>query len=416
MSRRATIPRPVGPHCLITPGLIQGSSRLAHHPKPTIFQANCQRLSLAYAGGQPRARKLAAQRLFAAVEASSSILHDLRPTRYKVVPYLIELAAHSAHWLREPEEFRPSSEHSSLQVLALVRHLFARYPAPAWLEAALLPRRGRAPHDPGLSWFIHIAQGRNLRDAPGLPFPLTRRAAHFALAAPARMQPVQALLFGFLRALGGSDALVEELVLCSRWLGPRLDEIWLKLYEKILGSPRFPLHQVRPLIDYVKYRRFEAEPGDTFCLESHSVADLLNRMARWHAELQTVRARSAFGEAWDVPWASRLRAEALSGDSERGDYALAELRSPRELFDEGRRMHHCVASYSRSCAAGAMSIWSLRFSQLGRESGRVTIRVATAERRVVEARRFANAKIDALELSVIESWASANGLSVVDGL
>jgi len=59
---------------------------------------------------------------------------------------------------------------------------------------------------------------------------------------------------------------------------------------------------------------------------------------------------------------------------------------------------------------------SLRFSANGTERSRVTIRVAVAERRVVEARRFANARIDSGALRLITDWASANGLSVVDGL
>jgi hypothetical protein len=46
----------------------------------------------------------------------------------------------------------------------------------------------------------------------------------------------------------------------------------------------------------------------------------------------------------------------------------------------------------------------------------VTIRVAVADRRVVEARRFANARVDARDLSIITDWASANGLTVSDGL
>ncbi|HYQ04412.1 MAG TPA: PcfJ domain-containing protein [Polyangiaceae bacterium] len=413
MSRRATKPRPRAPHCLITPAIIQGQFRPRSASNSTIFEANCQRLWLAYAQARPRLRKLTAARLFAAVEANSSILHDLRPTRHKVVPYLIELAARSALWIREPEDFVPTDETPALQVVSLLRHLFARYPTPAWLETALVPRRAPLRHGVELGWFIHVAQGGNLRDAPHLPIALTSRASHFAMLAPAGLNPRDALLFGVLRAIGGRDELVQELLQCSRWL--TLDEVWLKLYEKLLRAPEFPVHQVRPLTDYVRHRRFAHERRELFNLSTHTVRDLLSGMERWHAELRTAAARRT-GVAFAVAWTSRLRAESLLRPCEHGDFSLAELCSARELFDEGSRMHHCVASYTRSCADGAMSIWSLRFRQNGTESGRVTIRVAVSERRVVEARRFANARIDARDLRIITDWARANGLSVVDGL
>lgn len=414
MSRRATKPRPQAPHCLITPAIIQGRNSPQYRAAPTIFEANCRQLALAYAGARPGTRKLAAARLFAAVEAGSSILHELRPTRYKVVPYLIELAARSAHWIREPEDFRPSAEHPILQVLTLMRHLFARYSAPAWLEQALVPRRGALPRGPELSWFIHVAQGHNLRDAPRLPFALTSRASHFAMSAPATLRPREALLFGVLRALGGNDQLVLELLACSPW-PCRLDDVWLKLFEKIARTPAFPLHQVRPLIDYVRHRRFDHARADVFSLSSYSITDLRKGMERWHAELRTFQA-SKLGLSIDSPWTSRLRAEERSVSSEHGGYVLLELRTARALFEEGSCMHHCVASYTRSCAEGLMSIWSLRFQHGDRELRRVTIRVAIAERRVVEARRFANARIEASDLSVIAAWARDHGLSLVDGL
>jgi len=417
MSRRATNPRPHAPHCLITPAIIQGRSRPGHRAKPSIFEANCQRLWLAYggAGARARMRKLVVARVFAVVEERTSILHDLRPTRYQVVPYLIELATRHARWLREPEDFHPSLEHAGLQLLALLRHLFARYPVPAWLEAALMPRRGPLARGPELGWFIHVAQGRNLREAPHLPFALTSRAAHFAMSAPAEMLPHQALLFGLLRAIGGRDELVQELLSYSRWL-ISLDAVWLKLYEKVLRAPRFPVHQVRPLIDYVRHRRFAHERRDTFNLNSYTVTELLHGTERWHVELRTAALARSSGIAFDATWAPRLRAEEVSGTSEHDEFSLAELRSGRALFEEGSFMHHCVASYTRSCADGLMSVWSLRYRANGTERGRVTIRVAIAERRVVEARRFANAHIDPRDLRIIREWASGNGLSVVDGL
>ena len=48
--------------------------------------------------------------------------------------------------------------------------------------------------------------------------------------------------------------------------------------------------------------------------------------------------------------------------------------------------------------------------------GRVTVRVAVDSRQVVEARRFANARIEAHELAILQRWAAQRGLSVASGL
>jgi hypothetical protein len=43
-----------------------------------------------------------------------------------------------------------------------------------------------------------------------------------------------------------------------------------------------------------------------------------------------------------------------------GDYEFALLRTPLALFQEGRAMRHCVASYVQDVMAGRSNIYSIR--------------------------------------------------------
>jgi hypothetical protein len=408
MSRRASKQQP-----LVTPAIIQGRFKRSEQPGPPIFAANCRELSRAYRLSRGRPRLLAAARLFGAVERYSHILHQLRPERYKVVPYLIDLAGRSAAWLRAPEDFRPRTTHGRDQLAELVRYLFESYRVPSWLRAPLAPKRGRPLRAPVFDWYIHVAKGQNLRGAPGLPLCLSRRAAHEALCAPAQSPPQQALLYGILRAHGAPVAVRDALLRVTRRRDFTLDAGWLKLFEKIARTPELIAEQVQPLIQYAQLRRLERASLEV------SVPALLRGMERWLAALRdaAVRQRALeHGPQFEQRWAPSQLATGFEGSLEQGDYTLCELRSFRELFEEGQVMHHCVFSYASVAQAGTVSIWSLRITQARREVGRVTVRVVAGERAVVEARRRHNQGIQPHEREVLRSWASRHGLSLASGV
>jgi hypothetical protein len=409
MSRRASKQQSI----LVTPAIIQGRFSSSHYPGSAVFAANCRELSRAYRLSRGRPRLLAAVRLFGAVERHTRVLHQLRHERYKVVPYLIDLAGRSAAWLRAPEDFRPRTTHGRDQVAELVRYLFESYRVPRWLRGALTPKRGRPAQAPAFGWYVHVAQGQSLRSAPGLPLPLSRRAAHEALLAPARYPPQQALLYGYLRAHDAPAAVCTALLLAPRTRDLAANEPWLKLFEKIARTPDFPAHQVAPLLHYAQVRCAEGASLDV------SVPTLLRGMGRWHAALRdaAVRQRALqYGPEFDQRWAASLPNAQLEGSCEHGDYTISELRSFRELFEEGQVMHHCVFTYAHAARAGTVSIWSLRITRGGHEAGRVTVRVTASERAVVEARRRCNYAIQPHERELLRRWADSHGLSLSPGV
>jgi hypothetical protein len=386
---------------LITPRIVQGCYRSARYPGTARFAQHCAELSDAYRNAKPSSRREPIARLFAVVEERSR-LFELRPHRHKLVTYLIDVGQRHPQWIREPESWFPeNAAQPEPQLRALMKHLFARYRTPRWFEGALALKRGRPVRAPELDWFVHVGQGGSLRSAPGLDLPLTRRAAHEALQAPATMSPRQALLWGKLRAFGGSSELTRAVFNHCRFA--TVDDRMLKLCEKILRCPAFPVARVSQLLDQVS--------GRPSRIASQSALELLASVERQELQLALERAAKQYVYL-SRPWAPLPLASSHREQLAEGVWRVRELLSAAELVEEGVRMRHCVATYVERCMRGEASIWSLELVRNPRETQRVTLRVCVAERTVVEAKRFANAPIDAAERRMIEEWAAVNQLRV----
>lgn len=89
---------------------------------------------------------------------------------------LLALSAHAGRWVREPEGWEPRSHNAYRQFHSLVRHLTTRYEVPTFLNTAWL--EGLTPkgvvHQ---GWFLHVAQGKNIRtaDSPQSRLPRSKR-------------------------------------------------------------------------------------------------------------------------------------------------------------------------------------------------------------------------------------------------
>ncbi|MGL1659514.1 PcfJ domain-containing protein, partial [Vibrio parahaemolyticus] len=75
------------------------------------------------------------------------------------------------------------------------------------------------------------------------------------------------------------------------------------------------------------------------------------------------------------------------------------------MNQEGRQMHHCVASYSWSCSKGVTSVWSME--EMGRDGQQkmLTLEVSNRERRIVQARGKYNSMPTQVDRRIMRIWA-----------
>ena len=132
-------------------------------------------------------------------------------------------------------------------------------------------------------------------------------------------------------------------------------------------------------------------------------------MEEWHRALR--KQQQVCGGAWpgrplpDVDYET-------GGDHKRAIWRFRQIKTGNDLFREGQRMHHCVASYKRLLRSRARSRSgrSPASIPLGRVNKGVTMEVR-ADGAIVQCRGFANRLPHGNEVVVVKRWAREFGLT-----
>jgi hypothetical protein len=314
---------------------------------------------------------------------------------------LLQLAQRHRQWLRALEDWKPESHNTRRQFGSLVRHLLAYYDVPAFMDAAWFEGENATARQ-HQDWFLYIANGQNIRTTMDLPVALTKKAAHHFLKAPRDFSIVGALRWGQVHGMGGDEYLARAVA------GSRLAEIlpdepfWATVLQFFVNSPMLDRAQIGPMVDYLYHQKFVPQdvldpngqvertgaPEPDLVMKGRTAAALQRRVEEWHRQLarETKRPprewmRSGIGEFRLLQRDASTRETTLC-------WTIQELLSSKELQEEGRAMHNCVATYADSCAQGGCSIWALRLSVAHEATRRhiMTIEVDNKARAIVQAR------------------------------
>ncbi|HQY88697.1 MAG TPA: PcfJ domain-containing protein, partial [Tepidisphaeraceae bacterium] len=300
-------------------------------------------------------------------------------TTERYVVALWRLAERSSIAIRNANDWKPSSHNLAKQFASLAAHLYARYPMPAFFESAWL-----SDHDESSRWrlwYIQVAQGASLRDVIPNDITLTKRMAHHTMLAPNDLDVSQAIRWGQMIALGGSKRHAREVVNArvgafARLSCGQIEAFWMSVIQFIANNPMLDPTQIGPIADYLFQRRFVSEPDrivegqfvrgqipePNLSMKGRSVESLMRQMREWHAQLARIPKRGAMNFAWQPSGIPEM--ERIEGTSPNQTIVrVVELLTSGDLFEEGRKLHHCVASYAHSCMARRVSIFSLRVDQ-----------------------------------------------------
>ena len=91
-------------------------------------------------------------------------------------------------------------------------------------------------------------------------------------------------------------------------------------------------------------------------------------------------------------------------------WTIKEVLTRRDLFDEGRAMRHCVASYEHSCVSGRSAIWSMGLERNdGRRKPVLTVEVAVGRKLICQVRGKANRLPTEKELEILADGRPGKG-------
>jgi hypothetical protein len=338
------------------------------------------------------------------------------------VAALVAMARLWTGWIRPVEEWRPRTHNTRRQFSSLARHLFTRWPVPRFMDSVWFKghAQGAARQQ---RWFLHLGKGENIRHAD-LPIPYTKRMAHQFMQAPSDLGVEGALRWGQIHALGGCERLVRATV--GSRLGSRFenDDFWSSMLRWFVDHPMLDPAQISPLVDYVHHQKYvgqdvfvapgvmerQAPPQPNFTMKGRSPESLLRQVEEWHRRLGNTEQPPA---EWRQCGIREL--EFLEGNERSGNlkiWTIKELLSTKALFAEGRRMKHCVATYSRSCAAGACSIWTLEVESFEGKRKLLTVEVNNTAKLICQARGKYNALPGDKHRGILRRWAAQAGLQL----
>ena len=224
------------------------------------------------------------------------------------------------------------------------------------------------------------------------------------LQAPDHFSVEQALRWGQVRGLGGSERLAETVVATRLGRSFESEEFWSTVVLFLVNHPELDRAQIDPIIEYLYDQRFvprtsfddvggegvERPPLPDLSMKGRTARALWRQVVEWRRELGARSnrpvlywPRSGIGEF-------RLREPGPGG---RGDrvWTIRELLNSRELRTEGGAMHHCVGGYANRCMRRLSTIWSMTVEDHKGRRRVLTIEVDPSTREVVQARRCCNA-------------------------
>ena len=333
---------------------------------------------------------------------------------------IIGLVNHRSKWIRPLEDWKPDTHNTGRQFSSLIRHLLAKYDVPIFMNIAWLS--GKAKHQ---GWFIHMAEGKNIRKARGLPVELTKKMAHHFLKAPSGYTIEAALRRAQVLALGGHRDLVNAINETRLSSNFKENAFWLSVIQFFINNPMLDVAQVNPIIDYIWNQKYEnrvefiergvareigpAQPN--FCMAGRTVRTLLRQVDRWHQQL----GRESRGG--DLQWKkAEIRdfnfAEGNAKRSNMKVWTIRELLSSKELIAEGRAQNHCVASYAYSCYRGRTAIFTMNMRDHDAITKMITIEINLQTRQICQVRGKRNRLPTNKEMDVLKRWTEKESLQI----
>ncbi|RWX72507.1 PcfJ domain-containing protein [Mesorhizobium sp. M2A.F.Ca.ET.039.01.1.1] len=117
-----------------------------------------------------------------------------------------------------------------------------------------------------------------------------------------------------------------------------------------------PEDHIRQIIDMLRYGTGGLNPDWSF-------RSAIAATERWHADLAKEKSEKDFLARQGFGFDDRRDYGPLPETWVEGSYEFTALQSGRDLFIEGKAMHHCVSSYVRHVMLGGTRIYSIRNSQ-----------------------------------------------------
>ena len=332
----------------------------------------------------------------------------------KLIPnnYLIP-----SKYVRNPEDWLPKSYNLNKQIISFVQWVYCLYPTPQFLfELFTKKKPGETLMNPLLnqraffSWFIAISSGGSFAKHTKEFF--TKKEAHLFLNAPSDNTITENVWWVKCKSLNLEHriqhAVVKQLFRSINAPSHYLELgnlFWWQRLLIILKNCEDEVN-VESLSDIMDFLRYRHNNSDAFDLKGRTFNSLIKLSNEWHREMQMKKfgSQNLYWEGVDVPdWEWTSKKSEIT-------WIIKQLHTSKELFNEGKRMRHCVSSYGGRCAEGLSAIFSImRLDGINAPEKRITVEL-TKNKQFVQARGRMNKSPEGMDKLVLNKWLSINNI------
>jgi len=319
----------------------------------------------------------------------------------------------------------PKSKSDENIFKSLFLHLFVTYRLPAVIQNNLIQI---LYIDQLTSWkgdlLIGLAEGYGLHAIPGIPFVCNSKMSFHFHQAPTDYSIEQALAWAKLRSSNTGHRVSNIL---TRKLFKENYLAWPKWIPNFLGfvqrNPTITARQINTLLSFVVFQKeqkyilsfsevsykIEVDPlFPDFSFKGRTISSALNLESKWKEYLQILRetgTKGALPESNTQPFTYRSKNGKI--------YTFRQILSVKDLIKEGKRMNHCVATYSTNCVKKICSIWAvqIRFPK-GLTKNLLTIELVESSKYLEQIQGMCNRNPSKEEMVAIKAWATKETLTI----
>jgi hypothetical protein len=263
------------------------------------------------------------------------------------IKVLANISAFGNKTVREPEKWRKDSLTPEGQLASLIRHCFAQYDVPEFMEYAFA--EDNKIH---MLWYVQLGRGGSVQQLSGFPVVFTKRMAHEFRATPREFTVAQAIRRAQALGFGATAERAEMLAWSSLYRSFGNEAFRAEVIKFIAHVPEaLTIDVVEPVLEYV----FESQKQNTaFRIWGRTWPALARLSADWHRDMVRRREAENYKE-WD-----KVLLTDFTLEKDLATFKIVELTNSVALYEEGYEMEHCVAEYTYDCLEGRTAIFSLR--------------------------------------------------------
>jgi hypothetical protein len=327
-------------------------------------------------------------------------IYRINPSVFEKVDYVVINEKFEAKWQGKALDFYRFHVYSSI----LIEHLFRSWGISIYFTRNFISGKLSYSEE---QWLNELIRGGNLVYTKDLPFTVSKKLAHVFNTLPSSFDDssIQGTVTdGLIKtALFEHTGDLNYVLYVHRFIrNVNESEFWIKtamfLHRQGL---RAETGGIGELFDYIRYQVFTL--NRTIDFSTKKLRNLQQEVEAWHVELNIAK---RFGHQGLVKLPD-YGIGTYSYEKQGKQYIIKQLKTNKELIEEGAALKHCVGLYTSHCLQNGSFIFSLRELKVNEKEETEEIRCVTIElnrNRIIQKKGQYNRSCKAIELEIISAW------------